>query len=898
MQAASMIGQCVSRYRILSKLGGGGMGVVYEAEDGELGRRVALKFLPEDLADNTEILERFKREARAASALNHPHICTVYDVGRHEGRPFIVMERMSGQSLKHLLGEGKLPVERVVDLGDQIADALDAAHRAGIVHRDLKPDNVFVTDRGEAKILDFGLAKLEEVADAASPSTAGASPPVDQLTTPGLTVGTVAYMSPEQARGAAVDGRSDLFSLGILLYRMASGRMPFLSVSAGDYFRAVLTDPPIPLSQIDPDVPPQLEEIVFKCLEKDPDLRYPTASGVRADLKRLRRDSQSSLARHAVSQPVAVAPPERRRPVLAIVAAAAIAVLGVAGYWVAQRRQPATAPTAVSETRRIAVLPFENLGDPEDGYFADGMADEVQSKLARLPGLAVIARGSTLEYRASAKRPGEIARELGVDYLLTATVRWQRVAGKSRIRVTPSLVEVTGSATPVTRWQEAFDADLEDVFAVQTRIATEVASALEMALGASQAAELESPPTSNLEAYDAYLQGRQLADRGFDLTTQRLASEKFEQAVALDPEFASAWARLALSRSLLFGNGQRRAEVREGARAAAERALALAPDAAGSYWAMAVYHRAVLGDPAGALEVLRRGLQVAPDDVNLLRNVGYAEQERGRPAAALEPMRRADFLDPRYWPNKLALANTLLRLHRPREAREVAETGLALSPETFDLLQSKLDSYLQEGDLAGAHALLSDLPAGVETAAFVAYLSNLVDSRPWALTPAQRDLLLRLEPGAFGGDRVAWASALAGEHWLRGDREAARRYAEEARAGVEERLADNPEEPLLHAARGSALAFLGRADEAVRAGERALELAPLDEDGYAGAEALHSLALVHVRLGQRERALDRLERLLAAPYWITPGWLRIDPNFDSLRGHPRFERLAAESPAT
>jgi TolB-like protein/Flp pilus assembly protein TadD len=895
MPTASMIGLSVSRYKILSKLGGGGMGVVYEAEDSELGRRVALKFLPEDLSENAEILERFKREARAASALNHPHICTVYDVGNHEGRPFLIMERMSGCTLKHLLEERKLPVDRVVALGDQIADALDAAHRAGIVHRDLKPDNVFVTDRGEAKILDFGLAKLEEVADAASPSTAGATAPVDQLTTPGLTVGTVAYMSPEQARGEPVDGRSDLFSFGILLYRMVSGRMPFVSVSAGEYFRAVLSDPPIPLSQIDPEVPAQLEEIIFKCLEKDPELRYQTASGVRSDLKRLRRDSQSSLARHAVSQPV-VDSSSRTRRHLAIAVAAALGLVGLAAFWALRQRSPAAAPSAAAADRRIAVLPFENLGSPEDSYFADGMADEVQSKLAALPGLAVIARGSTLEYKGTTKRPGEIARELGVDYLLTATVRWQRGAEGSRIRVTPALVEVAGGAAPVTRWQEAFDADLEDVFAVQARIATQVARALEMALGASLAARLEASPTANLEAYDAYLRGREVSDRGFDLVTQREAAAQYEQAVALDPRFALAWARLALARSLIFGNGQRLTEVREGARTAAERALELAPQAPESYWAMAVYHRAVLGDPAGALEVLHRGLRVAPDDVNLLRNLGYAEQERGRPREALEPMRRAEFLDPRSWPNKLALANTLLRLHRPREAREVAERGLALSPETFDLLQSKIDSFLQEGDLAGAHAVLRALPAGVEPTAFVAYLSNIVDGRPWALTPDQRDLLLRLEPGAFGGDRAAWASALAGEHWLRGDRVAARRHAEEARLGFAAQLEQSPDEAILHAALGGALAILGRDDEAVRAGERALALAPLDKNGYSGGEALHTFSLIQVRLGRHDRAIEVVERLLAAPYWITPGWLRIDPNYDPLRGRPGFERLLAARP--
>ncbi|HEX9668544.1 MAG TPA: hypothetical protein VGC93_03570, partial [Thermoanaerobaculia bacterium] len=645
-----------------------------------------------------------------------------------------------------------------------------------------------------------------------------------------------------------------------------------------------------------PEVPVELEAIVFKCLEKERALRYQTAADVRTDLKRLMRDTQSGSAVRPVSRSAVAAMPATssrpRRLALGAAAAAAAVAVGLAAFWLGRQDGETGAPVA-GGNKRIAVLPFENLGSAEDAYFADGMAEEVQSKLAALPGLTVIARGSTLEYRGSQRRPEEIARELGVSHLLTATVRWQKAGGTSRIRVTPALVEVIGDGAPVTRWQEAFDAELEDVFAVQTRIASHVARALEMALGSEQTERLAASPTSSLAAYDAFLRGRETNERGFDAATQREAVAQFEQAVALDPRFALAWAHLALSRSIVFANAQRSPELREAARTAAERALELAPHLAEAYWAMAVYHRAVLGDPAGALDVLRRGLRVEPDDVNLLRNVGLAEQERGRPRQALEPLRRAEFLDPRSWPNKLALATTLLRLHLSREARQAADRGLALSPTTYDLLQVKIDSHLQEGDLAAAHAILSSLPPEIEPAAFVAYLASYGGGRSWALTPAQRDLLLRLEPGAFGGDRVVWASALAGEHWRRGEIAAARRLAEEARAGLAEQLAENPEEAILHSAHGAMLAILGRGEEAVRAGERALALAPLDRDVYNGTEALHGLTLVYVRLGENGRALAALERLLAAPYWVTPGWLHIDPNYDPLRGDPRFEKLAA-----
>jgi non-specific serine/threonine protein kinase len=900
-----MIGSTVARYRILSKLGGGGMGIVYEAEDLELGRRVALKFLPEDTTENPEALERFKREVRAASALNHPHICTVYDVGRHEGKPFLIMERMSGRTLRQIIDQSKLTIERVIELGEQIADGLDAAHRAGIVHRDLKPTNLFVTDRNEIKILDFGMAKvLASGAAEASPAPYGSSPDPEHHTSPGMVVGTVAYMSPEQARGEAVDARSDLFALGIVLYRMASGRMPFLSVSTGEFFRALLADQPVPLPQLDAAIPEAFDAIVRKCLEKDPALRYQTAADVRADLKRLIRDS------HSKSGMVAAAPPLKAKSkkhaqlwIWSGIAAALAALVSIAlvALWPAGTERSGAGPSAPSDAaapeKRIAVLPFENLGSPDDAYFAEGMSDEIQSKLAGLPGLAVIARGSTLEYRGTTKRPETIAKELGVRYLLTATVRWQRTGGASRIRVTPALVEVgsgRGAQAAVTRWQSAYDAELADVFEVQGRIATQVAQALEVALGSEEEKRLGAPPTSNLAAYDAYLRGNQINLRGNDTQTQEESSTQFERAVALDPGFALAWVQLAVARSIIYANGTRTPEQKESARAAAARALELEPKSPDAHWAMAVFLRLAASESTSALAILQRGLELAPDDVNLLRNLGLARREIGRVDQALEPMRRAEQLDPRNFLNKVALSGTYLRLHRPREAREVADRGLALVPGNYDLILYKLQAYLQEGDLAGAHTLLRTLPEEVDATAMVAYFASS-GNRLWALDDSLRDVLLHLEPGAFGGDRMVWAGALAGDLWLRGRLEEAKKYAEIARDGYAAAVEASPEVAILHAELGSALAILGDAENAVREGERAVELAPLDKDGDNGAEALHSLVLIHLQLGQKEEAIDDLERVLKIPYWVTPAWLRIDPTYDSLRGNPRFEKLAAGS---
>ncbi|HQR44942.1 MAG TPA: protein kinase [Thermoanaerobaculia bacterium] len=874
-------GSRLGPYEILGPLGAGGMGAVFRARDARLDRDVAIKVLSDDLAGDAEALHRFRHEAKVVAALSHPNILSIFDIGSEKDVSYAVTELLEGQTLREKLRAGPLPPDVAMDCALQLVRGLAAAHEKGIVHRDLKPENLFLTKDGLLKILDFGLAKRtwvpHETRDADQPTTR-------LVTAPGVVVGTLAYMSPEQVESEPVDPRSDVFSVGAVLYEMFSGRMAFRRETVSATMVAILREEPPDLSGAGARIPPGLDGVIRRCLKKKRESRYASAADLVSALQEIAGGTGATVRRPG--------PGLSRRPgALLLAGIAAVVLLGVVTIFLSRRTWHST-PTG-GEPRRVAVLPFENLGAPGDDYFADGITDEIRGKLTALKGLEVIARSSSTPYRKTQKSLPEIGRELGVRYLLTATVRWEKGGGTSRVKVSPELVEISGPGAPALRWQQPFDAELTDVFRVQSDIASRVARSLGVALGAGDEKRLSEKPTDRLDAWEAFLHGEEVSKAlGVgDPPTLRKAVAFYEDAVALDPSFAAAWARLARAGVLLYNNTAPSPDLARRSLEAAERAVKLAPDRGDGYGALGAYQLAVANDYERALAYYVEGQKRSPGDAELLSAAASAEMRLGRWTAALEHLREADRLDPRSVANKRRLGFVLLYLRRPGEAREACDRGLALAPGNLALVQWKAMTYLSEGSPAGARGVVDAASAGVEATALVAYFATFQDL-VWILSKEQQDLLLRLTPAAFDGNRGTWGVHLAQASAFRGDASRTRAFAEEARRAYEEQLRATPEDAQQHALLGVALAYLGRKSDAVKEGERGVALLPISKNAYAGPYMQHQLVRIHLLTGEPEKALDRLEPLLRIPYYLSPGWLRADPTFGALRGNPRFEKLA------
>jgi TolB-like protein/thioredoxin-like negative regulator of GroEL len=837
------------------------MATVYLARDLKHDRDVAFKLYRPETAFNIDVL-RFRREIATAARLQHPHICTVYDSGETEGLPWFTMPYVRGESLRERLRrEGRLPVEEALRITREAAQALAYAHREGVIHRDVKPENILLTEDGVSLLADFGVARcLRRHVD-------------DGLTEAGHGIGTPAYMAPEQAMAMPADSRADQYALAATCWEMLAGARPHEGPTLHAVIAQRLSSPAPGVRTRRAEVPITTEVALQRALALQRDERF---------------DSISDFAR-ALTEPGVARPAGRRVPRsawigLSVALAAALVLLAGRD----RRPVPPAEAAAIDSLPRLAVLPFENLGDSGDAYFADGMADEVRAKLAGLPGLEVIARGSSSHYRGTRLPAARIAEELGARYLLTGTVRWEK-GSPSRVRVSPELVE---ASTGVTRWARPFDAAVTDVFAVQADIAGQVAGALHLAFSDSTRARLADVPTGSLEAYARYLRSRELRAGEFTPEALRAAIAELKAAVALDPGFVDAWGVLAQLQVEAFRLGGMRVADATEAERTLRRALALSPSSAEVRAASGRYHQLVSGDFVRSHQEYREALRLAPNRSDLLSGVGAAEMELGRWEEAVADLEHAARLDPRSPDAAGTLARAYLSLGRYPEARREIARARALRPTSLSLAYSQARIAAAEGDFDGVRRVLRQIEPSAGARAVVAYAA-LREDLIWALEDDQLRLLTSLTPEDLDGGRGDWALAVAQAHRLLGDSARSRAYADSAVIAYTAMLAqwgDRVDRTQVVATRALALALAGRTGEALVEGDSAIARQPASS-GMRSPYVDYVRARIDVLAGRRERAVERLREMLTRPTRFSRGWIRIDRMLADLREEPGFAAL-------
>lgn len=883
-----MIGHTILQYKILEKLGEGGMGVVYKAQDTKLNRTVALKFLPQHLTSTEEERARFMQEAQAAAALNHPHICTIYGIEEYEGKQFIEMEYVDGVTLRSKVAEKKsgsfFPVNDAVSLAIQIGEALQEAHAKGIVHRDIKAENIMINARNQVKVMDFGLAKLK-----------GSM----KLTRTSSTVGTLAYMAPEQIQGGDVDARSDIFSFGVVVFEILSGHLPFRGEHDAAMMYSILNEEPESLLKNRNDLPTDLDRIVHRALEKDPGDRYQHVDDMVSEFRRLQKQTS-----RVVRPDVAVPRSDQQAEVGKSTFPKKIFLLGIAGLIIVAVlislflfRSGGPVKTGLPAGRKmLTVLPFENLGSPDQEYFADGITEEITSKLSSLSGLGVIARSSAMQYKKTTKPVKQIGDELGVSYILQGTVRWENSGGAVHVRVTPQLINV---ADGTQIWSQPSEAVMASAFTLQSDIAAQVASALDLTLLQGEKQSLAAMPTENSAAYDYYLRANEYMYRSTQESDYRVAEQMLEQAVRADQNFALAYARLGELNSHIYWEYYDHTDQRvRKSKEAAEHALQLDPTLPDAHGAMGWYYYHCLRDYAKAIKEFGTALSAQPNNIDLLLGIGSVYRRQGDFENTLKEFKLAQQIDPRSPAMAGNVAETEIFMRNYSDARRTLDLAMALAPTAADWYCDRtLLEILSGGNIAAAQSSIDEAmhQSTGEGNLLVMYMQLWLgvlrgDYRATLKRLDSLDVAVFTYQSWYIPRQLLHAQI---EQYL-GQGSQARQDYDAARIILEAELKRHPDDPRMYTSLGLAYAGLGRKADAIRVGKKGVEIIPLSQDAIAPIQQMEDLSRIYARVGEDDLAIDILQQLLSMPADISASMIRLDPSWKPLHGNSRFEKLLAE----
>jgi len=841
----------VGQYRIIKKIDEGGMGEVYLAEDTKLNNKVALKFLASRFVSDESSKERFTREAQAVASLDHPNIVAIHELNEYKGRPYFAMQYVQGQSLWSYAKQTKLSTDRVVELALQLCEGLQAAHEKGITHRDIKPSNILIDSHGRLRIVDFGLASVQGT---------------DRLTKTGSTLGTVGYMSPEQVRGEKVDQRSDLFSMGVVLYELLAGLNPFKAESDAATMHAITQDSPQPLARFNRDVSDELQRIIDKALAKDPSLRYQHADGMLSDLRRLKTDT---------GQPVTSR--SGLRVGAAVMVMAAVALLY--SFW------PKGAPVEEDSLKMLAVLPFENLGSAEDESFADGITDEIISRLAKLSGLGIISRTSSMQYKKTDKTLQQIGTELGVSYILLGTILWDKTGDTDRVRIIPQLIQVSDDRH---LWSESYQRTLTQIFALQAEIAISIANELDVTLLQQERDALAAKPTKNPKAYDFYLRGNDYwyqSGTDVDVVPIKLAKKLYEQALNADPTYVPALARLARTEIELYWHHTYDSTNLNEAWRYLQRALTFdsnsveAKIALGSYY----YHDYEYDK---ALAEFNRVLERQPNNTDVLMEIAYVYLRRANFKEALKYFRQAAEFDPLRVLHIVDIAYSLAMLRRFDEAEKTYYQAIVLAPDlSTAYFQLSWVVVSRDADLKRARKLIADAERIVKPHS--GFYDTGFDHAVWDgdfRSALRYSDLLR----PFDNGDEEYHLRMAFIYRMQNKRELERVQADSAYAILKEGAGLAVEVGYAHQMLGTALARMGRFEEAIEHGKKGVEL---EKRMNNIGDRMYALAWIYLESGNENATLDVLEKILNTPGIATTKSIQLDPQFKPLHDHPRFKAM-------